>query len=342
MISCGVTSLLIQGCSSTGSTTVDVASIAEETGELVAKVEFGLQTPKPTLLIRYVDNEGIPTVAAYSAGWDQLLTSLREVVRYSLTLIEISEDPESAESRESLARNVETLYMTLRAQSTLQPDLADVDIEAIAAQIRSAEEFIDAARASQRAVDPAVDALESLTAETGRLLDAASDDMLTAIDAYHADVIRFQDVIVRRRSDTIRHMELLDKAALTGDQEVWDAFRSSDRYMQLRLQDMETPTPEAVDQALGILMTDLANLRLVRESLDPDFELYQAEILELRDIVQSIDRSLAIARVTIQTWERGHQLFVTGKKSGFAFYTSLLMNFAMESAKSSLLRKAAL
>ena len=75
----------------------------------------------------------------------------------------------------------------------------------------------------------------------------------------------------------------------------------------------------------------------MRESLDPDFELYQAEILELRDIVQAIDRSLAIARVTIQTWERGHQLFVTGKKTGFAFYTSLLMNYALEQAKSSII-----
>ena len=75
----------------------------------------------------------------------------------------------------------------------------------------------------------------------------------------------------------------------------------------------------------------------LRESLDPDFELYQAEVLELRVIAQSIESSLAVARLTAQSWEKGHQSFVDGKESRFWYYTSFLLNYAVEKAKMSVL-----
>ena len=334
--------LFLQGCSSTGSTTVDVAPIATETGELVAKIEFGLKPVQPVLLIRYVDTEELPAVQAYGDSWNELLSSLRGVIRYSLVLIEITEDLESAESREVLARNVETLYAELRAQPSLESDLAAVDIEAIATQIRSAEEFIDAARASQQAVDPAVGALDDLVNRTARQLDFAVDELLLAIDAYHADVVRFQDVIALQRNETIRLLESLDKVTRTGDVGLWDEFRSSDRYLKIRLEGLSEPTPDATDQAVAILLKTLENLGKIEDSLGPSFELYQAEVLELREVAQSIDQSLSVARVTVQAWDRGHKLFVSGRKTGFALYTSLLMNFAMEQAKSALARKAGL
>jgi hypothetical protein len=337
LIACSFSALFLQGCSSLTSSGVDIVPIAQQTGKLVARVESGLEIPQPRLLIRYLDEEELPAVKEYGASWNELIVSLREVVRYSVVLIEIAEDPDAADSKELLAKNMESLYAGLLAQPSIGPELATVDIDAIVTQIRVEEKFIDSAKASQRAIDPAVFALESLVSRTGRSLDAAVEELLLAIDTYHADVVRFQVVIARRRNDAIRQLELLDIATQTGDQDAWNDFRSSNLYLQNRLENMDSSTPAAVDIAMAELMADLANLVALRESLDPDFELYLAEILELRDITQSIEGSLAIARLSVQTWEKGHQTFVDGKESRFWYYTSLLLSYAVEKAKQSVL-----
>jgi hypothetical protein len=337
LIACTFPMLFVQGCSSLKTSGVDIVPIAQRTGELVAQVESGLEIPPPRLLIRYLDQEELPAVKTYTASWNELIDSLREIVRYSVVLIEIAEDPDAADSKELLAKNMESLYAGLLAQPSIGPELATVDIDAIVTQIRVEEKFIDSAKASQRAIDPAVFALESLVSRTGRSLDAAVEELLLAIDTYHADVVRFQVVIARRRNDAIRQLELLDIATQTGDQDAWNDFRSSNLYLQNRLENMDSSTPAAVDIAMAELMADLANLVALRESLDPDFELYLAEILELRDITQSIEGSLAIARLSVQTWEKGHQTFVDGKESRFWYYTSLLLSYAVEKAKQSVL-----
>jgi hypothetical protein len=337
LIACTFPMLFVQGCSSLKTSGVDIVPIAQRTGELIARVESGLEIPQPRLLIRYLDQEELPAVKTYTASWNELIDSLREIVRYSVVLIEIAEDPDAADSKELLAKNMESLYAGLLAQPSIGPELATVDIDAIVTQIRVEEKFIDSAKASQRAIDPAVFALESLVSRTGRSLDAAVEELLLAIDTYHADVVRFQVVIARRRNDAIRQLELLDIATQTGDQDAWNDFRSSNLYLQNRLENMDSSTPAAVDIAMAELMADLANLVALRESLDPDFELYLAEILELRDITQSIEGSLAIARLSVQTWEKGHQTFVDGKESRFWYYTSLLLSYAVEKAKQSVL-----
>jgi hypothetical protein len=337
LIACSFSALFVQGCSSLTSSGVDIVPIAQQTGKLVARVESGLEIPQPRLLIRYIDEEELPAVKEYGASWNELIASLREIVRYSVVLIEIAEDPDAADSKELLAKNIETLYAGLLAQPSIGPELASVDITAIVTQIRAAEKFIDSAKASQLAIDPAVHSLETLVSRTGVSLDAAVEELRLAIDAYHADIVRFQDVIARRRNASIRQLELLDAAVQKGDKGAWNDLRSADLYLQSRLENLDSPTPEAVDIAMAVLMSDLVNLVVLRESLDPDFELYLAEVLELRNIAQSIEGSLAVARLTVQTWEKGHQTFVDGKESRFWYYTSLLLSYAVEKAKTSVL-----
>ena len=322
----------MQGCSAFKAKT-DLEPIATQTGELVAKVEFGLQTKQAALLIRYLDTERIPEIELYESLWNEMITALRYVVNYSVVLIEIAEDPNEEGSKDALANNLETLYSGLLGLPSVGPALADVDIETVLNEARSAEKFQDAAKAAHRAIDPAVVALNALIARTAEALDKSYVVLLEDIDQYHADSIRYQELVAGRRNDTFRQLELLDKAFLKNDKNAWNQLRESDRQMQIELKGMDSPTLNATDKAQAVLMKQLNTLDVLNASLQPDLELYQAELVELRDLGQSIDSALAVAQLSIDAWDRGHKLFVDGKKSGFALVTSILANYAIEKGR---------
>ena len=158
----------MQGCS-TFSGKTDIEPIATQTGELVSQVEFGLQTKQMALLIRYLDDEQVPEVELYESLWQEMITALRYVVRYSIALIEIAEEPEAAGSQEALADNLAQLYSDLGSLPTLGPTLADVDIDTILQNTRSAEKFKDAAKTVHLAIDPAVAAVHPMDREDWEL-----------------------------------------------------------------------------------------------------------------------------------------------------------------------------
>jgi hypothetical protein len=324
--------VFMQGCSVFEGKT-DIEPIATQTGELVAKVEFGLQTKQAALLIRYLDTERIPEIELYESLWNEMITALRYVVKYSIVLIEIAEDPNAEGSTDALANNLDALYSGLLGLPSLGPALADVDIENILKEARSAEKFQDAAKVVNRAIDPAVEALDALTFRIAGAIDSSYAVLLEDIDQYHADSIRYQDLVAGRRNATFRQLELLDKAFLENDKDAWNQLRESDRQMQIALQGMDSPTLSATDKAQAVLMKQLNTLDALNASLQPDLELYQAELVELRDVGQSIDSAIAVAQLSIDAWDRGHKLFVDGKKSGFALVTSILMNYAIEKGK---------
>jgi len=330
----GISAALVfmQGCSSFQAKT-DIEPIATQTGELVADVEFGLQTKQAALLIRYLDTERIPEIELYESLWNEMITALRYVVKYSVVLIEIAEDPNAEGSIDALANNLSTLYTGLLGLPSVGPDLANVDIEAILNEARSAEKFQDAAKVVHRAIDPAVEALDALTGRIAGALDLGFVVLLEDIDQYHAASIHYQELVASRRNDTFRQLELLDTAFLQNDKEAWNQLRESDRLMQIELKGLDSSTLSAADKAHDALIKQLNTLDALNASLQPDLELYQAELVELREVGQSVDSALTIALLSIDAWDRGHKQFVDGKKAGFALITSALMNYAINKGR---------
>jgi len=62
-------------------------------------------------------------------------------------------------------------------------------------------------------------------------------------------------------------------------------------------------------------------------------QLYKDELLELRNVAQSADSALKVARLTVDAWGQGHKEFVEGRKTGFAGITSLVTAYAVEKAR---------
>jgi len=234
--------LVLQGCSSART---DIDPLAEETAEFIAAIDFGLQTEQAALLVRYMNRGQLPEADAFAVQWDQLLDGLGAISDYSVNLMEIAEAPDDAGAKDALADNLASLYMTLRTLPDVSPGLADVDLDAILAEVRSAEKFVDSARAVHKAIDPAVDALDALSADTGDQLDVAYDKLLLAIDAYHEEPLRYRVVVDANRDNVFGLLEMLDVAYRENDKDLWNSLRESDRELQAALQGMDSPTVAA-------------------------------------------------------------------------------------------------
>ena len=322
--------LVLQGCSSART---DIDPLAEETAEFIAAIDFGLQTEQAALLVRYMNRGQLPEADAFAVQWDQLLDGLGAISDYSVNLMEIAEAPDDAGAKDALADNLASLYMTLRTLPDVSPGLADVDLDAILAEVRSAEKFVDSARAVHKAIDPAVDALDALSADTGDQLDVAYDKLLLAIDAYHEEPLRYRVVVDANRDNVFGLLEMLDVAYRENDKDLWNSLRESDRELQAALQGMDSPTVAATNRAQEVLIAQLAVLDGLRTSLGPDMQLYKDELLELRNVAQSADSALKVARLTVDAWGQGHKEFVEGRKTGFAGITSLVTAYTVEKAR---------
>ena len=302
--------------------------IEDQTSSIVSEIEFGMEMVEPVALIRYLTGEPIPEVEAFARRWDQLRESLRALLSYSVALADIEDQPNERAAIEVLADSLEQLYASIRPHSELAPQIAGFDLDATLDVVRSQSDLLDAAQKTLPAVDRVIDALQELTHSTGRSMDEAAAALLVVIDSNHEEVLRFQDTLALRRNDTLRQLEWLDRAIRLGEAEAWSALQQSDSQMSRELKDVGPGDLDAARLVEERLLRQLETVERMRISMDHDFELYNREVVELRQVRRSVDESLAVARLALESWEGGHRRFVTGRKSSFARMTRALMIYA--------------
>jgi hypothetical protein len=326
--------VLVQACSLV-TPTVAVEEIAGKTGELIAEVEYGLEYDDVVLLVRYIDDEGNPSVVEWQNSWNELLTALRGVGRYSIVLIEIAGNQEAEGFQAELSENLSRLYADMRAVPSMRSSLETVNLDSILTNVRAEEDFLDAARATLPVVSATVSGLNNLANKNAKNLDAAVIDLTARIDAYHSEVIKYQDSIAARRNNILKQLQLLDLAR-EGDFVAWNELRTSGMEMKTVLKQLHNPDQAGIDRAERVILRNLATLDTIRDSLQPDFELYTAELLELRNVSRSVDQAMEVGKLSIGAWAHGHQLFINGKKTGFALFSAAILKYALKKSASGL------
>jgi hypothetical protein len=327
--------IFVQACS-LGSPTVSVEEIASKTGELIAEVEYGLEYDDVVLLVRYIDNERIPSVVEWQNSWNELLTALRGVARYSIVLIELAGNQEAEGFQAELSENLSRLYADMRAVPSMRSSLETINLDSIVANVQAEEKFLEAAKATLPAISAAVSGLNNLANKNAKNLDAAVIAMTARIDAYHSEVIKYQDSIAERRNNILKQLQLLDLAR-EGDSSAWNELRASSMQMKTELKQLHDPDQAGIDRAESVILRNLATLDTIRDSLQPDFDLYTAELLELRNVSRSVDQAMEIGKISIGAWAHGHQLFINGKKTGFALFSAALMKYAINKSATGLI-----
>lgn len=198
------------------------------------------------------------------------------------------------------------------------------------------DKFLEAARATLPAILAAVSGLNNLTNKSAKNLDTLVIDMTAHIDAYHSETIRYQDRMAERRNNILKQLQLLDLAR-EGDTSAWNELRASGMQMKTELKQLHNPDQAGIDRAERVILRNLATLDTIRESLQPDFDLYTAELLELRNVSRSVDRAMAVGKLAIGAWAHGHQLFINGNKTGFALFSAALMKYAINKSATGLI-----
>lgn len=325
-----------QACSVVSPSEVSVDEIAAKTGELIAEVEYGLEYDDVALLVRYIDNERIPAVVEWQTSWNELLTALRGVARYSIALLQIAGNQEDEGYQAELADNLSRLYADLRAVPSMTSSLETVNLDSIIANVHAEDNFLEAARATLPVISTAVNGLNNLSNINARNLDNVVIEMTARIDAYHSAVVKYQDSIVERRNSILNQLQLLDLAR-EGDPSAWNELRASNMEMKSELKQFNNPDQTGIGRAERLILGNLATLDTIRKSLQPDLDLYVAELLELRNVSRSIDQAMEVGKLSIGAWEHGHQLFVNGKKTGFALFSSALLKYAVNKSASGLI-----
>jgi hypothetical protein len=324
--------VFLAGCSSLTQKQVNIDPIAEQAGELIAKVEAELQTEDAVLLMRYLRVDEIEEVEEWDVAWRDLIASLRSIGRYSVVLIDIAGSREEEGSRQQLANNINQLYVELRSRETMEPELTGVDLDQVLGEIDNADGFYEASAATQAAIQPVVEMLTTRLSLMNTLSDDMRLELLLRIDAYHADVIRYQDKVAMTRNREIGLLEVYDRAITDNDLEAWKQFRNADVELKAVLRNFKKPTAEAIKISDDLMYDRLNRIDRIWQILDPDFQLYQQEVAELRRLFKSVDSTLIVAQLSVASWDRGHDLFVKGKSGGFVTYTSALLNYAVSRA----------
>jgi len=315
--------------------TADVEEIASQTGELIAEVEHGLEFDDVILLIRYIDDEEISSVTEWQKSWNELLAALRAVASYSIVVIEIAGNQEDEGFQTELSENVSKLYADLKVVPSMRSSLETVNLDSILTNVRAEDDFLKAARATLPAISAVVSGLNDLADVNAKNLDTVVTDVTASIDAYHSEVIKYQDRIAERRNNILAQLQLLDLAR-EGDSGAWNELRTSGMQMKAELKKFDNPDQAAIDRAETVIIRNLATLDTIRDSLQPDFDLYSAEMLELRSVARSIDQALVVGRLAIGAWTHGHQLFINGKKTGFTLFSAALMKYAVSKSTTGL------
>ena len=327
--------MFVQACSLV-TPAVSVEEIASQTGALIAEVEYGLEYDDVVLLVRYIDNERIPAVIEWQDSWNEMLMALRGVARYSIVLIEIADNQEGEGFQADISENLSRLYADLRAVPSMRSSLVTINLDSILANVQAEENFLEAARATLPAISAAVSGLNNLADKNASNLDAAVIAMTARIDGYHSEVIKYQDKIAERRNNILKQLQLLDLAR-EGDSIAWNELRASGMQMKTELKQLHNPDQAGIDRAERVILRNLATLDTIRDSLQPDFDLYTAELLELRNVSRSVDQAMEIGKFSIGAWAHGHQLFINGKKTGFALFSAAIFKYAINKSATGLI-----
>ena len=94
------------------------------------------------------------------------------------------------------------------------------------------------------------------------LSDEMRVEMFARIDAYHADVVRYQDSVSLARNREVGLLEVYDKAITNNDLEAWEQFRTADLELQAVLGKYRKPSAESIKIA-DDLMSGISKERQV-------------------------------------------------------------------------------
>lgn len=291
--------------------------------DIAGDVHFGLQLGDSVQLNHYFDSD-TPRVDAYSAHWDDLVAAMRAIVYYSVDLVDLAEVAEGDEVIEPLIELITTLDSAIRALSSAQAHLDDIDTNSAFADMREAENVTHALRVAQPLMSNYSEVVTEILADTDQALNDAIIEVFDLIDSTHAPMLTYGENLSVRQNSTLAKLDIMDRV-WSGDDSAWAELLASDWALSSEIGGDARLSPANAERAESYLIDRLGTVATIREHLRPAFLAYQSELQELYLIEDESDATLRIVLLIIENWDKAQAQLAAGEKGAFSAFTSTLM-----------------
>lgn len=295
----------------------NLAPFAQQSIDLIGSLEYSL-TDSEVLYLRdiadYIDDKD--PYARYTALEDQVGNMLVALVTYSLQIVTISEQGISENDKANLIADVVVALIELvrKDEVVVNPNRDDEKINAIIAQVRQQEDYLEALRLLMPLIN-------EFSAHAGRVLDQLDREKQrlalvidASIDRKYASVIELHKEMRLAKDDMFRTLINLSKYSVTRDPVYFEKMRSYGMFSVMAATENKKSLNTRELAQLHKAATD--ELRVVNENytqLMPDIIEYQNTHNELFKLVEDKEDAIREARLTFLVWSRAYQKMASGK-----------------------------
>ena len=322
----------VTSCATFRSTTrLDVGPFAENTIGLIGEVQ---RTTQPIVWVHLRPYESIPSVVEARRSMLPTRALMRSVALYSTQVVSIYEsDVSDARKSAELALYLdETIRASLKSRPSTEAFFSQMELDSAISRVRVAPTFLKALGAAQPLVSATLSygnaAYDSMEAR----VNLAADDISARIGSEFEPLKQQLQVLQILQVQAAGDFSLL-KQYRRGNEEALDRLRAQDPEIAESLPAGKKPSIAALELAEKQLAGRVDTIRTLRDHLEPDFEIYQAQEQELDALRHQALEGARLGRVTLILWARSHRNLAAGIKVPARIDLMVLAKSAASQAK---------
>lgn len=307
---CALLTSALSGCSSfKQNKRLDMGIFAEDMIAVAGEIQYSLGQSQSVYIRDYIDT---PELVPLQIQTNRAKRLVRGVIYYSIQLVTVGDSQKQGhEQAIALAGYLERVLhgLDLGPGSTL--DLTPADVDTIMADIRAQNDFLDAINAAQPVVDEVAIASGQIFDDTKTAMDSAVIAVRRRISERFHDVRKADELLGRRQMRSVFNIAYLAQIRqnIPGALDSLIVHEPSIRTLVNTSDGLDAAEIQRIEDRMMEVMT---RIRVVRDQLQPDIEMYYRHQNELDELEQIWHAELRKARVSIVAWARGHKRMAAG------------------------------
>jgi len=314
------------------STRLDVGPFAENTIGLIGEVQ---RTTQPVVWVHLRPYESLPSVIEARRAILPTRALMRSVALYSTQVVSIYEsDVSDARKSAELALYLdETIRASLKSRPSTEAFFSQTDLDSAITSVRLAPTFLKALGAAQPIVSAALSYGNAAYDSMEVRINLAADDINARIESGFEPLKQQLEVLQILQVQAAGDFSLL-KQYRRGNEEALEMLRAQNPEIAELLPAGRKPPIAALDLAEKQLAGRVDTIRTLRDHLEPDFEIYQAQEQELDALRHQGLDGARLGRITLILWARSHRNLAAGIKVPARIDLMVLAKSAAGQAKS--------
>jgi hypothetical protein len=302
--------VLLSGCSSfRSSKSLDMGRFAEDMIAVAGEIQYSLGQHQAVYLRDYMDT---PEIAPLQYAATRAKSLVRGVIAYSIQLVTVgdSRKPDS-EKADALAGYFEEVLPPVIEGPGPTLGLTRAELDTVLADIRAQQRYLDAIAAAQPVVDEIAIVSGGIFDDLKTAIDRMTDALREQIEDRYRDVRLADRILAKRQIQTVYNLAYLPQIR-SGTPGAIDSLLAHEPSLPLLVNVDDGIDAEEILRIETRMIDVLTGVRLVREQLEPDIEMYYKEMNELDQMTNVWNAELRKARVSIVAWARAHKRMAQG------------------------------